>query len=77
MLNTFNSCTCSYVFLYTVYFGVNMRMSSLSCIQGYISKMKLVETLKISIKKTNLENQLHISKESPEKSFRDTVFKTL
>ena len=54
-----------------------MRMSSLSCIQGYISKMKLVETLKISIKKTNLENQLHISKESPKKSFRDTVFKTL
>ena len=54
-----------------------MRMSSLSCIQGYISKMKLVETLKISIKKTNLENQLHISKESPKKSFRDAVFKTL
>ena len=49
--------------------------SSLSCIQSFFSKMKLVKTsLRTQLKQTNLENQLHISTESPKKAFNYTVF---
>ena len=50
-------------------------MSCLSCIQSFFSKMKLVKTsLRTQLKQTNLENQLHISTESPKKAFNYTVF---
>ena len=64
-------------FLYTLYFGVVtyhkilfscINMSSLSCVQRFFSKMKLVKTLLYTqLKQTNLENQLHISPESQKK----------
>ena len=61
-------------FLYTMYFGVVtyhkilfscINTSSLSCVQRFFSKMKLVKALLYTqLKQTNLENQLHISTES-------------
>ena len=37
--------------------------------------MKLVKTsLRIQLKQTNLENRLHILRESPKEGFNDTVF---
>ena len=43
---------------------------SLSNIQRFFRKRKLVKTL---LHKTNLENRLHISTESPKQGFNDTV----
>ena len=52
------------------------RTSSLSCIQRFFSKMKLVKTsLRTQLKQTNLENRFHISRESPKEGFNDIVFK--
>ena len=60
------------LFLYGVYFGVVsshkiffscISMSSLACVQRLSSKLKLVKTLLCTqLKQTNLENQLHVSK---------------
>ena len=70
-------------FLYIVYFGVVtsdkilfscISMSSLSRIQRFFSKMKLVKILlRTELKQTNLENRLHISTERPKENFIDTV----
>ena len=67
-----------YSFLCTVYFGVVtshktffsfISMSSLSYVQRFFSKRKLVKTsLCTRLKQTYLENRLHISKESPKSS---------
>ena len=49
--------------------------SSFSCIQSFFSKMKLVKTsLDTQSKQANLENQLHITTESPKEGFNNTVF---
>ena len=71
-------------FLYTVYFGVVtsdkilfscISMSSLSYIQRFFSKMKLVKILlRTKLKQTNLENRLHITTETPKEDLIDTVF---
>ena len=73
-----------FLFLYTVYFSVVtsdkiffscISRSSLSCIQKFFSKIKLVKTsLHTQLKQNNLENQLHISTESLKEGFNDTVF---
>ena len=52
-------------------------MSSFSCVQRFISKMKLVKTslhAQLKIKQTSLENQLHISTESSKEGFNDIDF---
>ena len=73
-----------YSFSYTVYFSVATSdkilfsyksTSSWSCTQRFFCKMKLVKILLHSyLIKTNLENQFHISTESPKEDFNDTVF---
>ena len=52
-----------------------LRKSSLSCIQRFFSKMKLVKTLfRTQLKQTNLVNRFHISTESLKKRFNDIFF---
>ena len=52
-----------------------IRMSILSCIQIFFSKMKLVKTLlHTELKQTNLEIRFHISIETPKEGCDDTVF---
>ena len=67
-----------------MYFGVvtsdkiffsRINTSSLSCIQRFFSKMKMVKTLlRTQLKQTNLENRLHISTKIPKEGFNDTIF---
>ena len=74
-------------FLYTVYFGFVtshkiffscISTSSLSYVQKFFSKRKLVKSLFCTqLKQIYLENQLHISTESPKESFNDTIFQHL
>ena len=74
------NCACIYIFLYTVYFDVDnffflcTSTSSLSWIQRFFSKMKLLKTYCTQLKQTNLESRLHISKESPKEGFDDAIF---
>ena len=72
------------LFLYGVYFGVVsshkiffscISMSSLTCVQRFCSKMRLVKTfLCTQLKQTNLENQLHVSTKGPKEGFNGTAF---
>ena len=72
------------IFLYTVYFDtvfshkklfLCISTSSLSCVQRLFFKMKLVKnSIPTQLKQTNLENPLHISRESPKEGFNDTIF---
>ena len=51
-------------------------MSSLSCIQTFFSKMKLVKTfLRTQLKQTNLEKLTSYVNRKSKKGFNDTVFK--
>ena len=50
-------------------------MPSLSYVQRFFSKMKVVKTsLCTQLKQTNLENWLHIPTESPKDNINDTAF---
>ena len=52
-----------------------LSKSSLSCIQRFFSKMKLVKTsFRTQLKQTNLENRFHISTESLKEGFNDIFF---
>ena len=53
-----------------------ISVSCLSCIQRFFSKLRWGKLCMYS-KQTNLENQLHISTESPKKCFNDTVFQNV
>ena len=73
-----------YSFLCTVHIGVVtphkmffscISASGMSYIQRYFFKRKLVKTsIHTQLKQTNLENRLHILRESPKEGFNDTVF---
>ena len=55
-----------------------VSMYRLSCIQRFFYKMKLVKTLlHTQLKQTNLENQRHISTESPKRVLMILFLKTL
>ena len=74
----------SFLYIYIAFFSVItsdkiffpwISTSSSSCIQRFFPKMKLVKTsLRTQLKQTYLENQLHISTDSPKEGFNDTVF---
>ena len=68
---------CTSFLLHKILFS-RMSTSGLSCIQSSFSKMKLVKTLvRTELKRTNLENRLCTSTETPKERFDDTVFQHL
>ena len=61
----------SILLLFTI---LRISMSGLSCAERFFSKVTLVRTLLCTqLKQTNLENQSHISTESSNEGFNDTV----
>ena len=75
---------CFYFFMYILYTSVFLLLimffscisiSSLSYIQRFLSRRKLVKTLlHTQLKQTNLKNEHYISTEIPKEGFNDTVF---
>ena len=75
---------CFYFFMYILYTSVFLLLimffscisiSSLSYIQRFLSRRKLVKTLlHTQLKQTNLKNGRYISTEIPKEGFNDTVF---
>ena len=63
------------VFLLLIMFFSCISLSSLSYIQRFLSRRKLVKTLlHTQLKQTNLKNGLYISTEIPKEGFNDAVF---
>ena len=65
---------CTYLLLFLIKYSFHVKVCLVCHLQRFFPKMELVKTsLPTQLKQTNLENQLHISAESP-KGFNDTVF---